>query len=353
MADPARVVIALSGGVDSSTAAAMLLAEGLEVIGATLRMEAGPEGKATVAAAQAIADHLGIRLHQIDCRGIFSERVLGPCWDAYRSGRTPNPCGLCNPGVKFDQLAALADELDAAWVATGHHARVDRAPPGPALRRGHDPDKDQSYFLFGLGPEILSRVRFPVGGMTKAQVRQRAREVGLPSAEAPESQDTCIALEGDGFAETLRLRFGAAPRPGPMVDDSGAELGRHAGIHRYTIGQRRGLGVALGQPAWVAAIEPEGDRVVVSTDPARLMAGGLVAEGARFGMRHAAAESGDCLVQIRSRHRATQATFNRTATDAFEIRFAAAQRAISPGQAAVIYSGKEVVAGGWITRALP
>lgn len=344
-----RVVVALSGGVDSSTAAALLAAEGLEVVGATLRMEAGPPVEATVAAARAVADHLGIEHHEIDCRRIFTERVLRPCWDAYRSGRTPNPCGLCNPGVKFDRLAALADELDAAWVATGHHARVDRNGP-PALQRGCDPGKDQSYFLFGLGLDVLNRVRFPVGGMTKAQVRQRARDLGLPSAEAPESQDTCIALEGDGFSESLRLRFGTEPRPGPIVDDSGAELGRHEGIHRYTIGQRRGLGVALGRPAWVAAIEPEGDRVVVSADPERLTAIGLTAQGAHFSARYANLTAGDCQVQIRSRHRATPATFRRIDSNRFEVHFESPQRAVSPGQAAVLYRGEEVLGGGWIDR---
>ena len=352
-----RVMVAMSGGVDSSVTAALLLQQGHEVIGATLRFWLCDEGDGqeksccgldAVTEARAAAGRLGIHHQVIDCRDPFSEQVLRPCWEEYDRGRTPNPCVLCNPRIKLAELGRRAQQLGAQLVATGHHARVLQEGDGPALWRGLDRNKDQSYFLFALEPRQLALLRTPVGQMTKDQVRQQARELGLTCAERAESQDACLGGGDESFAEALRRRFDGYARPGEMVDPQGKVLGRHPGIHRFTIGQRRGLGIALGSRAYVVGLHAETAQVVISTDPGDLLATELTARGVRW----LVPPQGDRLeaeVQIRYRHRARPATLELSDGGAVvRVRFAEPQRAVTPGQAAVFYQGERVLSGGWI-----
>jgi len=349
------VVVAMSGGVDSSVTAALLLQQGYDVMGATLRFwrcEEGDEeagsccGLDAVAQARAAAGKLGIHHHVIDCRERFEDQVLRPCWEEYARGRTPNPCVLCNPRIKLSELLRQGRTLAAGLVATGHHARVAPGDP-PALLRGRDPNKDQSYFLFGLRPPQLASLLMPVGEMTKDRVRQAARALGLGNADRPESQDACLGGDDEPFAEALRRRFDAEAQPGEIVDTEGAVLGRHRGVHLYTIGQRRGLGVALGRRAYVVDIAAAARRVVVSTDEQRLRAGGLRASGVEWLVPPPAGEL-EATVQIRYRHRACAATVTPHGDDRASVRFAEPQRAVTPGQAAVFYDGERVLGGGWI-----
>jgi tRNA-specific 2-thiouridylase len=350
-----RVVVALSGGIDSSVAAAMLQQQGHEVIGMTLQLfddTTAVTGRSCrdlsgVAAARAVAERLGFPHHVIDGRERFEQHVLRRAWQQYASGRTPNPCAICNAQLKFGLLAQQARELGAQRVASGHHARL----LDGRLWRGRDPDKDQSYFLFALDEGQRRHALLPVGELTKQRVRELAREMGLPNAERPESQDACIA-QGEGLAETLRQHAGAPSRPGVFVDASGRVLGEHDGVHRFTVGQRKGLGLALGQRAYVVAIDAEQGRVLVDSDEGALSAGGLEASGICW---HEPPREGQPLeveVQIRYRHRPVPARLIALGDNNARVLFVRPQRAVTPGQAVVCYQGERVVAGGWIDRPL-
>jgi tRNA-uridine 2-sulfurtransferase len=356
---PPRALVAMSGGVDSSVAAAAIVDEGYDVAGVTLRLwscdDASTESSCcnaeAVGLAQAVCDRLGIRHEILEGLATFDRRVLGPSWDEYALGRTPNPCILCNPHVKLGLLLKRADELDADWVATGHHARLRRSGGRSQLVRGADPDKDQSYFLARLESNQLERTLFPVGGMTKDQVREAARRQGLPNAERPDSQDACFAGGGEVFAEALRHRYGAAARPGAIVDLNGRVLGAHDGIHLFTVGQRRGLGISLGRPAYVVAIDPAAALVVVSTDADDLLTSGLDASAVTW-LGEPVLEQ-PVQVQIRYRHRPVGATASQLGDDRIRVTFDQPQRAVTPGQAAVLYQGDRVLGSGWIDAALP
>ena len=379
-ASPERTLVALSGGVDSSVAAALLADAGHELIGVTLRFwsceEAPAEGQRSccgidgTSAARAAAGALDIPHYVVDCRKVFDERVLRPAWEEYARGRTPSPCVLCNAEVKFGHLLGLARRrFGAARVATGHHARITRCGDGPlssrgpirqgpALLRGADPDKDQSYFLFALTAEQLDAACFPVGRMTKQQVRQEARRRGLPNAERVESQDAClVSADGAGFGETLRRRFGGPLRPGAIVNTEGLRLGDHQGVHNFTIGQRKGLGVALGRPAFVRSLDAARAEIVLTDRPGDLLSEGFTATGASWLRPPERApgwdgEGFEAEVQIRYRHAAAAARITVQGADAERVvvRFATAQRAVTPGQAAVFYSKERVVGGAWIER---
>jgi tRNA-specific 2-thiouridylase len=367
---PERIVVALSGGVDSAVAAALLRELGHELVALTLRFwlcdegARGGSGRAApgccgldgVEQARAVAAALAIPHYVVDCRERFERDVLRPAWDDYQRGRTPNPCVLCNERIKFGLLLEQAARLGAARVATGHYARIaEDAAGAPALLRGRDAAKDQSYFLFALGPEQLARARFPVGELTKGEVRAAARRLALPNAERAESQDACLG-EGRpgerGFAEALRRRFDAAPRPGPILDADGRPIGEHGGLHQFTVGQRRGLGVALGQRAWVAALDAERAAVTLVPDE-RALAARALETGALHWLVPPAARPARALVQLRYRHPAAPARLelDPDGTRA-RVHFDEAQRAVTPGQAAVLYDGERVLGGGWIERAL-
>lgn len=349
-----RIAVAMSGGVDSSVAAALLAREGDEVFGITLQLlpcEDRPLGGGccsleSAQAARAVADRLGIDHLVVDARGEFERQVLGPCWDEYARGRTPNPCVLCNQEVKWGVLFAKARALGATRIATGHYARVGPSPSGrPSVLRGLDPGKDQSYFLFSLEPDLLAATVLPLGALSKPRVRGLARELGLATAERPESQDACFEVSEDGFAESLRLRFGADARPGAIVDDQGRAVGRHGGLHRFTLGQRRGLGVSLGGRAFVRELRAPANEVVVTRDASALLSRALVVRlaGARDAPLPERAH-----VQIRSRHRAVPARLAPIDGARARVEFEEPQRAATPGQAAVFYDGDRVVGGGWI-----
>ena len=363
-----KVAVAMSGGVDSSVAAALLRREGHDVFGVTVRLwrcdegaEAGRGGRTCCGVddleqARAAAGLIGIPHYVIDCRSEFDAMVLEPVWREYARGRTPNPCVLCNERIKFGRLLDRAAELGADRIATGHYARIRRDAEGGAvaLLRGVDPGKDQSYFLFALSDAQLAGTLTPLGDLTKEAVRELARELGLPNAERRESQDACLLVGGDGFAESLRQRFDGEPRPGSLVDPEGRHLGDHQGVHTFTIGQRRRLGIALGRRAYVLAIRADAGEVVVGSDERALFSRGLVASGVRWIGRTDPAGPVRCEVKIRYRHRAARAVVEPDGEDedptAVRVRFDEPQRAVTPGQAAVFYDGDLVLGGGWIDR---
>ena len=287
--------------------------------------------------------------------GEFEQMVLKPSWLDYDAGRTPNPCISCNRDIKFGLLLDQALKLCADMVATGHYARLVRGDDGSdvQLLRGRDAGKDQSYFLSSLSKEQLRRAILPIGDLTKAEVRRLAREIGLANADRPESQDACAVLQDTGFAETLRQMFGGRARPGRIVTCDGKELGRHEGVHAFTVGQRKGLGVSLGRRVYVASIDPVSCDVVVSAEESGLMARGLVASRLNWLADEPAARTKfRCSAQIRYRHATEEATVDIPGDGRAIVTFDDPQRAITPGQAVVFYSGERVLGGGWIDEAV-
>jgi tRNA-specific 2-thiouridylase len=354
-----RIVAAMSGGVDSSVAAALLLEQGFEVVGVTLQLQAcdeSPEGRSccgadAIAQARAAAGHLGIHHYVLDCRQIFEQAVLLHSWQEYSRGRTPNPCVVCNERIKFGMLLDHARALGADKLATGHYARIGVRKNGDAvLMRGADDRKDQSYFLFSIPPQRLSSALFPVGGLAKDEVRSMARDMGLPNADRVESQDACFASKGTAWPEGLRRRFNETVKPGPILDEQGRSLGMHSGIHRFTVGQRRGLGVAMGSPAWVKSIDPESGAVFLTTREDGLIAGGLIARDVRWHALTPRFKRLRCSVQVRYTQAPVFATVEPGAPATARVRFDRPVRAVTPGQAVVFFSGDRVLGGGWIDR---
>jgi tRNA-specific 2-thiouridylase len=356
------VVVALSGGVDSATAAALLCAEGRRVVGISMRLyrtgaaaasgAGGPSGTCAAAGrccspadledARRVCDHLGIPFYVANYEAEFRRAVVDDFVAEYRRGRTPNPCIRCNQRLKFAHLLARARALGASAVATGHYARVVERDGRRLLARGVDPRKDQSYFLFTLGPGELARVLFPVGHLTKHEVRATARRLGLPVAEKGESQEICFVPDGDyaGFVE----RHGpAAPAAGEIVDAGGRVLGRHGGVHRFTVGQRHGLGLAFPEPHYVTAVDAASGRVTVGPAAALLRRSFTVGDARLPGDAPARAA-----VQIRYRHVPAPATVTPLGGGRAAVSLDAPERAVAPGQAAVFYDGDAVVGGGFI-----
>ncbi len=341
-----RVAVALSGGVDSAVAALRLLEDGHEVVGFTLKVWDRSRccSIEDVEDARRVARHLDIPFYVLAARDVFEREVVAPFVAAYASGWTPNPCVACNRRVKFGWLLDRARALGCEAVATGHYARLDGRPGRRRLRKGRDPAKDQSYFLVPGRPDGLDAVWFPVGGWTKEEVRGAAGEAGLPVAAKAESQDVCFVPDGDleGF---LARRLGPA-RPGEIVDRAGRVVGRHQGVRAYTVGQRRGLGVAAREPVYVVAKEPARNRLVVGPRSAATAPGLEVSEavwlypGPPDGPVRAA-------VKIRSTGREVPCTVVAQGNRA-RVRFDAPQFGVAPGQMAVFYDGDVVLGGGWI-----
>jgi tRNA-specific 2-thiouridylase len=342
----------MSGGVDSSAAAALLAGEGHDVVGVALRVadfSDASRGRSCCAPddledARRAARRIGIPFFVANVEERFAERVIAPFVDDYLAGRTPNPCVACNGRVKFAWLLARARALGRK-LATGHYARVERRDGRLALCAGRDPAKDQSYFLYGLSQGALGDVLFPVGDMEKRAVRAVAARAGLANAAKPESQEICFVTRGDA-ADYVALRAPGRLRPGDVVSTSGERLGRHGGVHRFTVGQRRGLGVAAPERRYVVRIDAEAARVVV----------GSAAEASRdrFEVDEAswvagAAPAGDreVLVRVRHRHEGERGTVRARGGGA-EVRLVRPVRGVAPGQAAVFYDGDEVLGGGRI-----
>lgn len=352
-----RVVVAMSGGVDSSVAAALLKQAGHEVIGVTLQLQGYQEARGLasctggdgVARARAVAGQLGIAHEIVDCVGEFERAVLRPAWAEYAQGRTPSPCLLCNERIKFGVLLAWAGRIGASRVATGHYARVEHSALGEAiLLRGADSNKDQSYFLSGLTREQLLSVLLPIGHLDKPAVRALGRSMGLSTAETPDSQDACLASPDQSFAEVLRERFCGVSRSGAVVDQAGQVLGRHSGIHQFTVGQRRGLAVPSASRRWVKALRAEDGSVVVTDKEEDLYSQRFVARGLNWIAEPLGQGARECEVQIRYRHTAEAAIISPLEQDAVTVVFRRPVRAITPGQAAVFYEGVRVLGRGWI-----
>lgn len=350
----ARIVVGMSGGVDSSLAAALLAEAGHEVIGVTLRLwtpdsEAGTRRDACCSPsealdARAVAERSGCLHYVFDAREAFRAAVVEDYLDQYAAGCTPNPCTRCNERIKFGLLAGYAQRLGAERVATGHYARLDAAGGRLRLRRAAQRDKDQSYFLFSLTQDQLGLCEFPVGALAKAQVRAEAARRGLPTAAKRESQDACfIGPEGvDGF---LRRRISEAFRPGPIVHADGRELGRHQGLAAFTIGQRHGLGIAWREPLHVLHLDPTSNTVTVGERP--LLA---VPELHLRSCTWRCDLPIDCLVRLRHRGQPLPARIWAEG-DAARVRFATPQARSSPGQACVAYdlSDEWCLGGGWVS----
>jgi tRNA-specific 2-thiouridylase len=351
-----RVVVGLSGGVDSSVAAALLVEQGLEVVGLTLHLAGDASRCCSLEEAEdarRVAERLGIRCYVVNESERFRREIMEPFADAYLAGRTPLPCVACNRRFKFGRLLERARALGASRVATGHYARSDVDGSGRRrLRRGRDAAKDQSYFLFALGQTELAGAVFPLGELSKGEVRERARALGLPTADKPESQELCFVPDGDPAAAVGRLRPGALPGEGEVVDEAGRVLGRHAGVHRFTVGQRRGLRLAAGRPLYVTGLDAARNRVVVggaealAAPGARLEAVSWVAGGPPPGRLRAR-------VQVRYRDPGEEADVELDDRGGACVRFARPVRAVSPGQAAVFYRDDVVLGGGWIAGRLP
>jgi len=371
MLEPRTIAVAMSGGVDSSTVAAMLRADGHNVIGLTMqlwnqRRLAGHEGMPEsvqgrccslddVYDARRVAEHIGIPYYVVNHEERFERDVVRPFVAEYLSGRTPIPCSLCNNHLKFDQLITVAQQIGADSVATGHYARVafDETRGRWLLKRPADHSKDQTYFLFGLTQEQLSRTLFPLGNLTKPEVRELARKHGLALAEKPDSQEICFVPGGDykRFIDAYLADSGEAlpDTAGDLVTTNGEVIGEHHGIHNFTVGQRKGLGVATGSPLYVIQINGADKQVIVGGEEnlysrtlraRRINLIAVNADELRHPMRVA--------VKIRHRHEPAAATIQQTGDDEILVTFDQPQRAITPGQASVFYDGDIVVGGGWI-----
>ncbi|MGA2267583.1 MAG: tRNA 2-thiouridine(34) synthase MnmA [Bryobacteraceae bacterium] len=368
----APIAVAMSGGVDSSTVAALLVRQGYRVVGLTMQLwnqrrlpelfaeGAAPSGSGRCCSlddvydARRVAEQIGISYYVVNFERQFEEQVVKPFVKEYLAGRTPIPCTLCNNYIKFDRFFEMAEAVGARQIATGHYARIrrDEASGRRQLLRAVDDSKDQTYFLFGLTQEQLARAMFPLGDLTKLEVRELARSMDLAVAAKGDSQEICFVPNGD-YAAFLRayLKESGVPEErtrGPIVTTDGRMLGEHEGVHHFTVGQRRGLGVATGEPLYVIATDSERQRVIVGGHDellrARFRAGGVnwisIADLAAP-MR--------AQVKIRNKHVAAPATLHATGDPTrVEVVFDEPQRAVTPGQAAVFYDGELVLGGGWI-----
>jgi len=365
-----RIAVAMSGGVDSSTAAALLREAGHEIIGFTMQLwdqrrnlvldengEPLPSRCCSlddVYDARRVAQQLGFPFYVLNLERDFERAVVQPFVQSYLSGETPIPCVACNSRLKFASLDRLAHSLGCERVATGHYARIvrDDETGRYKLLRGRDRHKDQSYFLWELTQQQLARAIFPLGDLTKEEVRAAARRFGLTVAEKAESQEICFVPDGDyaGFIDRyLEAEGGERPPVGEIISTSGEVLGTHKGIHNYTVGQRRGLGIAHGRPLYVVAIDAERNRVIVG-ESEDLLSREFSAAGVNWVACDEPTVPVRAEVRVRYRHEAAPATIEVTGEGRARVRFDEPQRAITPGQATVFYRGDEVLGGGWIVR---
>jgi tRNA-specific 2-thiouridylase len=358
---PGRVVLAMSGGVDSSVAAYLLKKQGYEVIGLFMRTgahgqeENGPAHKKGCCSAldagdaRRVADKLDIPFYALDFEADF-ERIIDYFADEYLSGRTPNPCVVCNNWLKFGKLWSYGRQLEADFIATGHYAQILLRTEHAELHRAVDPDKDQSYVLYGLRRHILPRLLFPIGGYRKEEVRALAREAGLGVHDKPDSVEICFVPDGD-HAALIRRRRPELVTAGHIVDTAGNVLAKHDGIENFTIGQRKGLGFAAGERRYVLRIVPEHNEIVIG-ERDELLARSLSASKVNWLRDEPPTGSFPCTAKIRYRHAGAPAVVTATADNNARVVFAEPQSAITPGQAVVFYDGSRVLGGGWIEEAL-
>ena len=345
-----RIVVAMSGGVDSSVVAGLAAQTGAETIGITLQLYDHGEAVSRAGSccagrdirdARAVCDQLGIAHYVFDHESRFRETVIDQFADDYMNGRTPIPCVRCNMGVKFTDLFQLAKDLGADCLATGHYVRRVAGPAGAELHRAHDPARDQSYFLFATLPEQLDYLRFPLGGMPKADVRAIAANLGLGVAAKPDSQDICFVPNGD-YASVVRKVRPEAEADGAIVDMEGRELGRHRGLIHYTVGQRRGLEIGgLAEPLYVVRLDPEKQQVVVGPKRVLAVSAARISEPTWL----AAVEDRPVLAKVRSLAKPVPARMQGE-----WLVFDDPEYGVAPGQAAVLYAGDQVLGGGWIAE---
>jgi tRNA-specific 2-thiouridylase len=354
----ARVVLAMSGGVDSSVAAYLLRQQGYDVIGLFMRTGVhGEDGRAErkkgccsavdAGDARRVADRLDIPFYALDFESDFN-RIIDYFTDEYLAGRTPNPCVVCNNWLKFGQLWTYSRQLEADFIATGHYARVIRTNGGAELHRAADPDKDQSYVLHGLKRDVLPHLLFPIGDLRKNEVRELAREAKLGVAEKPDSVEICFVPDGD-HAALIRQRRPERATAGRFVDTAGHVLAEHDGIEQFTVGQRKGLGYAAGERRYVLRIVPGDNEVVLGTRE-ELLASGLQASRVNW-LIDVPREPFSCQAKIRYRHVAAPARVTALPDGLAKVDFDTPQSAVTPGQAVAFYDGSRVLGGGWIEMA--